>query len=152
GIEHAIHDVGEVPVEAGRGVGAAIADQLGVDHGRVCKTLVVDVDGRLGVAVVPVDEHLDLRAAAAALGGKRAVMALPATAERATGSVPGGISPLGQRRRLPTVIDDTAFDHPTIFVSGGRRGLELELRADDLATALAAVRAPITGPRGGPSR
>ena len=109
----------------------------------VFKTLLADVDGRLVVAVVPVDRSLDLKALATAVGGKRAVMAEPAVAERATGYVVGGISPLGQRRRLPTVVDASALDRPTMLVSAGRRGLDVELAPADLVRLTAAVTAPL---------
>lgn len=116
---------------------------LGVDEDRVFKTLVAFVDGRLAVAVVPVSGELDLKRFAAVLGGRKAVMAHPSEAERATGYVVGGISPLGQRRKLPTVVDSSAERWPTIYVSGGRRGLELELAPADLARLVGARLAPI---------
>ncbi|MBH5334371.1 Cys-tRNA(Pro) deacylase [Streptomyces pactum] len=123
--------------------GEEAAEALGVDPGRVFKTLVATVDEELTVAVVPVSATLDLKALAAAVGGKRAAMADPAAAERATGYVRGGISPLGQRKRLRTAVDATALDHPTICVSAGRRGLEVELAAADLVALTGAVTAPI---------
>ncbi|MBD0708529.1 MULTISPECIES: Cys-tRNA(Pro) deacylase [unclassified Streptomyces] len=123
--------------------GEEAAEALGVSPDRVFKTLVADVDGELTVAVVPVAGQLDLKALASAVGGKRAAMADPAAAERTTGYVRGGISPLGQRKRLRTVLDASASGHPTICVSAGRRGLEVELSPADLATLTAAVLAPI---------
>ncbi len=108
------------------------AAALGVDAGRVFKTLVAEVDGTLTVGVVPVSGQLDLKALAAAVGGKRAVMADPVAAERSSGYVLGGISPLGQRRPLRTVLDASALQHPTVYVSAGRRGLEVELAPGDL--------------------
>ncbi|MEU5051910.1 Cys-tRNA(Pro) deacylase [Streptomyces sp. NPDC021096] len=123
--------------------GEEAAQALGVEPGRVFKTLVADVDGTLTVAVVPVSGSLDLKALAAAVGGKRAAMADPAAAERTTGYVRGGISPLGQRKRLPTALDASARAHATICVSAGRRGLEVELSPDDLALLTKAVIAPI---------
>ncbi|MFE6039188.1 Cys-tRNA(Pro) deacylase [Streptomyces sp. NPDC056452] len=123
--------------------GEEAAEALGVAPDRVFKTLVADVDGELVVAVVPVAGSLDLKALASAVGGKRAAMADPAAAERTTGYVRGGISPLGQRKRLRTVIDASARTHATICVSAGRRGLEVELSADDLAVLTNAVLAPI---------
>lgn len=123
--------------------GEEAAEALGVSAERVFKTLVVDVDGALTVAVVPVAGRLDLKALASAVGGKRATMADPAAAERTTGYVRGGISPLGQRRRLPTVLDASASAHGTICVSAGRRGLEVELSPTDLATLISATLAPI---------
>ncbi|MFI6337489.1 Cys-tRNA(Pro) deacylase [Streptomyces sp. NPDC050535] len=123
--------------------GEEAAEAMGVSPERVFKTLVADVDGTLTVAVVPVAGTLDLKALATAVGGKRATMADPAAAERTTGYVRGGISPLGQRRKLPTVLDASASAHPTICVSAGRRGLEVELAPDDLRTLTDAVSAPI---------
>jgi Cys-tRNA(Pro)/Cys-tRNA(Cys) deacylase len=123
--------------------GEEAAEAMGVSPERVFKTLVADVDGSLVVAVVPVAGSLDLKALASAVGGKRAAMADPALAERTTGYVRGGISPLGQRKRLPTVLDASAGGHTTICVSAGRRGLEVELDPADLASLTAAVLAPI---------
>ena len=124
------------------GLDAAAA--LGLDPARVFKTLIASVDGRLAVAVVPVAHELDLKALAAALGGRKAALADPAEAERATGYVVGGISPLGARRRLPAVLDASAGGFGTIFVSGGRRGLQLELAPADLARLTGAIEAPIS--------
>lgn len=123
--------------------GEEAAEALGVSPEQVFKTLVAEVDGNLTVAVVPVSGSLDLKALAAAVGGKRAAMADPALAERTTGYVRGGISPLGQRKRLPTVLDASASGHATICVSTGRRGLEVELAPSSLATLTGAVLAPI---------
>ncbi|WP_431044918.1 Cys-tRNA(Pro) deacylase [Streptomyces sp. P1-3] len=128
---------------AAPGYGTEAAEALGVDPGRVFKTLIAAVDDALTVAIVPVSAQLDLKALAAAVGGKRAVMADPAAAERTTGYVRGGISPLGQRKRLPTALDASASGHQTVCVSGGRRGLEVELAPADLATLTEAVIAPI---------
>jgi Cys-tRNA(Pro)/Cys-tRNA(Cys) deacylase len=126
--------------------GEEAAAALGVTPDRVFKTLVTEVDGALWVAVVPVAGQLDLKALAAAAGGKKAVMADPAAAERSSGYVVGGISPLGQRRALPTVIDASALDQATVFVSGGRRGLDLELSPGDLIGLTRARTAPIARP------
>jgi len=123
--------------------GEEAAEALGVEADRVYKTLVADIDSRLWVAVVPVTAQLDLKALAGAAGGKRAVMADPAQAERSSGYVVGGISPLGQRKPLPTVVDSSALSHPTVFVSGGRRGLDLELAAADLIRVTSARTAAI---------
>ncbi len=123
--------------------GLEAAAALGVDPARVLKTLLVEADGGLAVGIVPVDTLLDLKALAAALGVKRAVMAQPADAERATGYVVGGISPIGQRRRLPTVLDSSALEHPTVLVSGGRRGLDLELSPEDLLALVDGTSAPV---------
>ena len=119
--------------------GEAIAALLGVEPGRVFKTLVTVVDGRPTVAVVPVSGHLSLKALARALGGKRAEMADPAQAERLTGYVVGGISPFGQKRRLPVVVDRSLLGHDTVLVSGGRRGLQVELAPGDLVALLGAA-------------
>lgn len=123
--------------------GLEAAASLGVDPARVFKTLLVEADGALAVGIVPVDTLLDLKAVAAVLGVKKAVMAQPADAERVTGYVVGGISPLGQRRRLPTVLDSSALEHPTVLVSGGRRGLDLELSPRDLLTLVEGTAAPV---------
>ncbi|MER7584698.1 Cys-tRNA(Pro) deacylase [Kitasatospora sp. NPDC097691] len=123
--------------------GGEAAEVLGVAAERVFKTLVADVDGTLTVGVVPVAGQLDLKALASAVGGKRAAMADPAAAERSSGYVLGGISPLGQRRPLRTVIDASALAHPTVYVSAGRRGLEVELAPTDLVTLTNARTAPI---------
>lgn len=134
--------------------GAEAADALGVDPARVFKTLLVDT-GRggsdsLAVAIVPVAGPLDLKAAATALGAKKLRMADPSDAQRRTGYVLGGISPLGQRHRSPTLLDASASAWGTVFVSGGRRGLEIELAPADLARVTGAVTAPIAGsPRTG---
>jgi Cys-tRNA(Pro)/Cys-tRNA(Cys) deacylase len=124
--------------------GEAAAAALGVPPGRVFKTLVATVDGRLTVGVVPVSGSLDLKALAAAVGGKRGSMADPADAQRATGYVTGGISPFGQRSRLPVVVDVSARGWPTVFVSGGRRGLQVEVAPDDLIRLTAATEADIS--------
>lgn len=123
--------------------GLEAAAALGVDPSRVFKTLMAEVDGSLVVAVVPVSGQLDLKALATAVGGKRARLADPAVAERKTGYVVGGISPIGQRTALPTVLDASATDHETVFVSGGRRGFDLELAPEGLRSAASAVLAPI---------
>lgn len=145
GTVHWVHAYVHDPAAASYGEEAARA--LGVDAGRVFKTLVAEVDGALTVAVVPVSGSLDLKALAAAVGGKRAAMADPAAAERATGYVRGGISPLGQRRRLRTALDASALPLGTVHVSAGRRGLEVELAPGDLAELTGAVIARIA--RGG---
>ena len=121
-------------VEVGDGDYAlAVAERLGVEPGRLFKTLVAAVGGELRVFVVPADRQFDLKAA-----GKRAELADAAAAERATGYVVGGISPLGQRRRLPTTLDESALGHETILVSAGRRGLQMELDPRALAQLLGA--------------
>ncbi|MER6527458.1 Cys-tRNA(Pro) deacylase [Streptomyces sp. NPDC001508] len=141
GVAFTVHSYEHDPAHPSYGEEAAEA--MGVSPDRVFKTLVADVDGALTVAVVPVAGSLDLKALASAVGGKRAAMADPALAERTTGYVRGGISPLGQRKTLRTVLDESASVHATICVSAGRRGLEVELSPDDLAALTDAVRAPI---------
>ena len=145
GVSHTLRAYEHDPRARERGLsfGMEAAQALGLDPAQVFKTLLADVDGRLVVAVVPVDRSLDLKALAAAAGGKRAVMAELAAAERATGYVVGGISPLGQRRRLPTVVDASAAQWPAILVSAGRRGLDVELAPTDLVALTGAVTAPI---------
>jgi Cys-tRNA(Pro)/Cys-tRNA(Cys) deacylase len=139
GVPHTVHEYAHdqrASVHAGgRGYALEAVDALGIDAARVFKTIVVSCDGRLGLAVVPADAEVDLKAVADALGGRKAAIADPAEAERATGYVLGGISPLGTRRPLPVVVDASAADFPTIHVSAGRRGLELELAASDLVAA-----------------
>ncbi|HCU94899.1 MAG TPA: Cys-tRNA(Pro) deacylase [Actinobacteria bacterium] len=147
GITHSVHTYEHDPRHGSYGLEAS--DALGVAPERVFKTLVAEVDGALTVGVVPVAGQLDLKALAAATGGKKAVMAGVATAERATGYVAGGISPVGQRKRLPVVIDSSALAFPTVFCSGGRRGLEIELAPADLVRAVGASVAVIAQP--GPS-
>jgi Cys-tRNA(Pro)/Cys-tRNA(Cys) deacylase len=127
--------------------GLEAAEKLGIEPERVFKTLLASVDGSLAVGIVPVAEQLDLKALAAALGGKRAEMADPSLAERKTGYVVGGISPIGQKVALPTVLDETAILHETILVSGGRRGLDLELAPDDLLAVTGGRYAPIARAR-----
>lgn len=123
--------------------GLEAAEALGVEPERVFKTLLVSTDGRLAVGIVPVTGQLDLKAVAAALGAKKATMADPAAAERATGYVVGGISPVGQKRAHPTVLDASATAFETVLVSGGRRGLDLELTPGDLVAVTGATVAPI---------
>lgn len=123
--------------------GLEAARELGVEPERVFKTLVADADGRLVVAIVPVDGRLDLKALAAAVGAKRAALADPAVAQRKTGYVVGGISPIGQKTKLPTVLDASAGGFETVYVSGGRRGFDIELTPDDLLSATGGILAPI---------
>jgi Cys-tRNA(Pro)/Cys-tRNA(Cys) deacylase len=141
GIAHTVHAYQHDPGRAGYGLEAS--EVLGLPPERVFKTLVADVEGQLTVAVVPVAGQLDLKALAAAAGGKRAAMADRAAAERATGYVAGGISPLGQRKRLPVMVDASAMEFATIYCSGGRRGLEIELAPADLVRAAGAAVAAI---------
>ncbi|TFB92607.1 Cys-tRNA(Pro) deacylase [Cryobacterium sp. HLT2-28] len=124
--------------------GLEAAQKLGLDPARVFKTLLAEADGTLVVGIVPVTGQLDLKALAAAVGAKKAVMADPKTAERKTGYVVGGISPIGQKTPLTTVIDEDAQLFDTVFVSGGRRGFDIELAPADLARASGAVFAAIS--------
>lgn len=123
--------------------GLEAAQALGVPPDRVFKTLLVDTGAGLAVGIVPVDRQLDLKAVAAALGAKKVSMADPAAAERSTGYVVGGISPIGQKRPLPTIVDTSALEHETVFVSGGRRGLDLEMAPADLVRITSARTATI---------
>ena len=130
-VAYQLHRYSHDPQAASYGTEAA--DKLGLEHGRVFKTLLAATEtGELLVAVVPVSDKLNLKALAAAAGVKKAAMADPAAAQRSTGYLVGGISPLGQKKRLRTFIDASASQWPTMFISGGRRGLEIELTASDL--------------------
>ena len=144
GVPHTVRAYAHDPRAASYGLEAA--DALGVDQARVFKTLVADVDGALVVGVVPVSARLDLKALARAVGGRKATMADPAMAERATGYVVGGISPLGQKRVHRTVVDSSALDHATVLVSAGRRGLDVELSPADLMALTSAAPADIAVP------
>jgi Cys-tRNA(Pro)/Cys-tRNA(Cys) deacylase len=137
GIGFRLREYDHDPRATSYGLEAAAA--LGEDPARVFKTLLATVDARLVVAVVPVAGQLDLKALARAVGGSRAVMADRAAAERATGYVAGGISPVGQKRAHPTVVDASALDHPAVLVSAGRRGLDLELAPADLVAITGAI-------------
>jgi Cys-tRNA(Pro)/Cys-tRNA(Cys) deacylase len=147
GIPHTVHEYAHderASLKAGgRGYALEAVDALGIDATRVFKTIVIACDGKLGLAVVPADAEVDLKAAADALGGRKAAIADPAEAERATGYVLGGISPLGTRRALPVVVDASAAAFPMIHVSAGRRGLEIELAAADLVSVTRGKLAPI---------
>ena len=142
GVAHTVH-----AYEPGPGpYAAAAAAALGVEPDRLLKTLLADLDGRLVCGVVPASGSLDLKALATALGGKRAVLADPAAAERSSGYVVGGISPLGQRTALPTAVDETVELYDTVYVSAGRRGLSLELAPVDLLRLTGAVVADLARP------
>ena len=132
---------------AAESFGLEAASALAVDPARVLKTLLVTGESGLAVAVVPVDTRLDLKAMAAALGVKKVAMAEPSQAERATGYVVGGISPIGQKRSLTTVLDETALRHRTVLVSAGRRGMEIELTPTDLLAATGATAAALSSGR-----
>ncbi|HWI43931.1 MAG TPA: Cys-tRNA(Pro) deacylase [Nocardioides sp.] len=148
GVRFTVHEYDHDPRSASYGEEAA--DAMGIEADRVFKTLLADVDAQLVVAVVPVSGQLDLKALARAVDGRKAAMADPKAAERTTGYVVGGISPLGQRKQLPTVVDESALEHPTVFVSAGRRGLEVELSPAELVRLTSARVAPIGRPLGRP--
>ena len=141
GIEHTLLPYDHAP--GAPSYGEEAADALGLDPDTVFKTLVARVDGTLALAVVPVSGTLDLKALAAAVGGKRAAMADPADAERATGYVVGGISPLGSRTRLAVVVDESALALDRVHVSAGRRGLQVALAPADLLSVTGARTAPL---------
>ncbi|MEU3273393.1 Cys-tRNA(Pro) deacylase [Saccharomonospora sp. NPDC006951] len=142
-IEHTLHSYDHDP--RAESYGTEAAEVLGVEPAQVFKTLVADVDGKLTVGVVPVTGQLDLKALASAAGGKKAKLADKTAAQRATGYVLGGISPLGQRSRLPVVIDESVHGFGTVLCSAGRRGLEIELAPADLIALTGAIVAPIAG-------
>lgn len=148
GTWHVLHAYEHDPAATSFGLEAA--ELLGVDPARVLKTLLAQTDRPaahgLVVAIVPVAGQLDLKALAAAVGSKRATLADPALAERTTGYVVGGISPLGQKRALPTVVDDSALQHDSVLVSGGRRGLDVELEPRDLVALTDATSAAVGRP------
>jgi Cys-tRNA(Pro)/Cys-tRNA(Cys) deacylase len=147
GVTHTVHPYEiDHDLASSTSYGEAVAVAVGVDPHRLFKTLITTVDGVLTVGVVPVVVSLDLKALAAAVGGKRAAMAEPAIAERSSGYVTGGISPFGQRTQLHTVLDSSALAWPTIYVSAGRRGLQVELSAADLVDVTKAVTAEIATP------
>lgn len=137
GIPFTVHEYKHNPSTDSYGLEAARA--LGVDPSQVYKTLITRVEGQLVVALLPVNKNLDLKALASVLGAKKATMAEITDAERATGYVVGGISPLGQRKRLPTVVDESMLQFETIYVSAGKRGLEIQLRPVDLIRLCGAI-------------
>jgi Cys-tRNA(Pro)/Cys-tRNA(Cys) deacylase len=141
GISYTIHRYSRDPRHSSYGEEASEA--LGVPPERVFKTLIADVDGQLTVAVVPVSGSLDLKALAAAVSGRKAAMADPVQAERASGYVTGGIAPVGLRKRLPVVVDESALGYPTVFCSAGQRGVEIELAPADLVAAAGARTAAV---------
>jgi Cys-tRNA(Pro)/Cys-tRNA(Cys) deacylase len=145
GVAFSLHEYAHDPraQEKGQSFGLEAAEQLGLDPDRVYKTLMASADGELVVAVVPVSGRLDLKALARAAGASKALMAEVTAAERATGYVAGGISPFGQRRRHRTVVDETVELWDTVFVSGGRRGLDLEIAPADLIEVTGAILADI---------
>lgn len=147
GITFTAHTYDHDPRAASYGLEAAEA--LGLDPASVFKTLLAAVDGEPTVGIVPVDCLLDLKLLASATGGRRAEMIEPAVAQRITGYVVGGISPIAQKRALPTVLDESAIEFEEIYVSGGRRGLDVGLAPDDLLAVTGGRYAAIARPRGG---
>ena len=144
-IDFSVHEYAHDPNNSSFGMEAA--EKLGLDPARVFKTLLVNLNGNsksLAVAIVPVDAQLDLKAMAKACQAKKVAMADAAVAERTTGYVVGGISPLGQKRALPTVVDESVQAYDTVFVSGGRRGLDIELKPADLQQLTGAVLAKVS--------
>jgi Cys-tRNA(Pro)/Cys-tRNA(Cys) deacylase len=142
GIAFTLHEYAHDP--RATSYGSEAAEALGLDPDRVFKTLLAEVDGTLVVAVVPVAGWLDLKALARALGGRKAAMADPKDAERSTGYVVGGIAPVGQKRRLPTVVDESATAYDVVYVSAGRRGLDLGIAPADLVAATGAITADVS--------
>ncbi|MCW2602837.1 MAG: transcriptional regulator [Pseudonocardiales bacterium] len=144
GIAFSLHPYEHDPASRRHGLDAAA--RLGVDPERLYKTLVATLDGALVCAVVPVSGQLSLKALAATLGGRKAAMAEPAAVQRATGYVLGGVSPFGQRTRLRTAVDESAQLWDTVFVSAGRRGLQVEVAPDALIALTGAVLADLSAP------
>lgn len=146
GVVHSVHayDHDQRTTAWGEEAVAALCPRLGVAPEQVLKTLILVVEGAPVVAVLGVRRQVDPKAVAAALGGRRAELAKPEVAEKVTGYVLGGVSPLGQRRMLPTVVDTGALEHPVVLCSAGQRGLEIELDPADLVRLSAAVTAAIT--------
>ncbi len=142
GVEYRVHHY-DVAEKVGDGYGEAVAAAIGLPGARVFKTLVAELDGRAVVGVLPVDRRLSIKRLARAAGGKHGSLADPAVAERLTGYVTGGISPFGQRKRLPLYLDSSARRWETIAVSGGRRGLQLELAPDVILSVTGGSLAPI---------
>lgn len=142
-VSHRVHEYAHDPSSESYGLEAA--EKLGVPEAKVFKTLVVSLDHKtLAVGVIPVSSMLSMKLIAKAAGAKKAVMAEPTDVERSTGYVLGGVSPLGQKKRLQTFIDASAKEHATIFVSAGRRGLEIELGPEDLVKLVNGVFAEIS--------
>ena len=142
GVAFTLHEYAHDP--RATSYGSEAAEALGLDPDRVFKTLLAEVDGNLVVAVVPVGGWLDLKALARAFGGRKAAMADPKDAERSTGYVVGGIAPVGQKRRLPTVVDESAVAYDVVYVSAGRRGLDLGIAPADLVGVTGAITADVS--------
>ncbi len=144
GVQYELHDYQvNINDDLEKTYGEAVADAIGAPPEAVFKTLVASVDKQLVVAIVPVSGSLNLKGLARAVGGKKAIMAEPSEAERATGYVVGGISPFGQKKRLPTVVDKSMVELALVYVSGGRRGLQISLTPADLVETLGATVADI---------
>ncbi|MCP3961931.1 MAG: Cys-tRNA(Pro) deacylase [bacterium] len=143
---HRVHRYAHDP--ASEAYGPEAAEKLGVPEARIFKTLVVSLGKKLAVGVVPVSSMLNMKLIAKAAGAKKAAMADPSEVQRSTGYVMGGVSPLGQKRRLPTIIDSSAEDYPTIYVSAGRRGLQIELSPEDLRRLTGGTFAEVAEPAG----
>jgi len=133
-----------VDFDAAPDYGRAVAEALGVDPARLFKTLVAFADDRPLVGLVPADVRLSVKSLARAVGVRRVRLASPQEARRLTGYVPGGISPFGQRRRMPVLVDESALDHPSIWVSAGKRGLQIEIDPAELVKFLEARTVPIS--------
>ncbi|KRB79817.1 cys-tRNA(pro)/cys-tRNA(cys) deacylase [Sphingomonas sp. Root710] len=140
-VAHSVHSYDYAP--GGERVGLQAAEALGEDPSRVLKTLMIEIDGKPACAVIPSDRELSMKKAAAALGAKSAQMMKPADAERMTGFVVGGISPFGQKKRVPVVMEAGAMDEALVYINGGQRGLQVRLAPGDAATALGAVVAEV---------
>jgi Cys-tRNA(Pro)/Cys-tRNA(Cys) deacylase len=125
-------------------IGLQAAEALGVEPGRMLKTLMAEVDGKPVCAVVPSDREVSMKKLAAAFGGKTANMMRPADAERLTGYHVGGISPFGQKKRVPVAIEQAALSETRVFLNGGQRGLQIEIDPHDAVTALGAIAAALT--------
>jgi len=136
-VAHSVHSYDYAP--GGERVGLQAAEALGEHPSRVLKTLMIEMDGRPACAVIPSDRELSMKKVAAALGGKSAQMMKPADAERITGYHVGGISPFGQKKRVPVAIEQSAMGEPLVYINGGQRGLQVRLAPADAATALGAV-------------
>lgn len=142
-VEHALHSY-EVAEAVGDGYGEAVAAAIGAEEAQVFKTLMAVVDGEHVVAIIPVTSRLSMKKLASAAGGRKAAMAAASDAERLTGYVSGGISPLGQRRQLRTFLDETATQHSQVYVSAGKRGLQVELDVGALMEMTAGTLADLT--------
>ncbi|MEY8881104.1 Cys-tRNA(Pro) deacylase [Donghicola sp. XS_ASV15] len=139
------YDLHEYEYEGGHQIGEHAAKAIGADHNRVFKTLMLEVDSKPACVVIPVAANVKLKRAASALGGKSAQMMEPAKAERLTGFRVGGISPFGQKRRVPVCFDTSAFQYERVVINGGQRGVMVELSPHAAAEFLTATAADVTG-------